>query len=122
MSVCAAASDGGRKKSPYLSKQDLSSCRAWLLELMQDINFGRIEQMLIRNGDPVRDPRPVVVREVKFGGKNGPHPEFGANDFLLKQKVVELFAFFDRLQNGLIDAIEIQDGLPFRMIVREVPA
>ena len=46
----------------------------------------------------------------------------GVPDFLLKQQVVELFAFFDELQNGVIDVLEIKHGLPFRMVVREVAA
>jgi hypothetical protein len=45
-----------------------------------------------------------------------------STDFALKQQVVELFAFFDELQNGIIDVLEIKHGLPFRMIVTEVPA
>ena len=38
------------------------------------------------------------------------------------EQVVELFAYFDRAQNSVIDVLEIKHGLPFRMIVTEVPA
>ncbi|MCA9259622.1 MAG: hypothetical protein KDA61_10505 [Planctomycetales bacterium] len=122
MVVSAPAPDGGRNNSPYRSKQDLSACRSHLLELMQCVNFGRIEHLSIIGGEPILDPRPVVVREHKFGGENGPRPEIDAADFLLKQQVVELFAFFDELQDDIIDVLEIKHGLPFRMIVTEVPA
>jgi hypothetical protein len=93
-----------------------------LLKLMQSINFGRIEHLLVHDGEPTVDPRPVVVREYKFGGENGPRPELTTDYFLLKQQVVELFAFFDELRDGVIDALEIKHGLPFRMIVTEAPA
>jgi hypothetical protein len=89
---------------------------------MQDINFGRIENLLIRNGQPTLDSRPRVVREIKLGGENGPRPELGAQDFLLKSQVLEMLAYFDELQNGTIDVLEIKHGLPFRVIVAEVPA
>jgi hypothetical protein len=122
MVVSAPAPRGGRTNSPHLSKQHLSAGRARLLELMQSINFGRIENLLVNSCEPVFDPRPVIIREIKFAGENGPRAELTAADFLLKQHVVELFAFFDGLQNGVIDVLEIKHGLPFRMIVTEVPA
>lgn len=122
MVATAAAPGGGREKSPHRSKQALTAQRVAFLELMQAINFGRISQLLIRNGEPVLDPRPGIVREIKLAGENGPHPKLSAADFLLKQQVVELFGFFDELRDGVIDVLEIKHGLPFRMIVTEVPA
>lgn len=122
MVVLSRASGGGRDKSPRCSKQDLSARQAALLELMQDINFGRIEGLVIRDGEPVLEPPPTLVHEIKFAGENGPRCERGVPDFSLKQQVVELFAFFDELQDGVIDVLEIKHGLPFRMSVREVAA
>jgi hypothetical protein len=123
MVVCSApAPDGGRKKALHLSKQDVSGCCVGLLELMQSINFGRIERLLIRNGHPVLTPRPKVVREIKFGAENGPRPERGTPDFLLKSHVIKLLALLDEMQSGTIDVLEIKHGLPFRVIVTEVAA
>jgi hypothetical protein len=122
MSVAAQAPDRGRNKSLHLSKHDLSARRAGLLELMQSINFGRIEGLAVLNGDPVLDPPPRVIREVKFGGENGPRPEIDAGNFLLKTQVVELFQHFDRLGDGTIEVLEIKHGLPFRMLVAEAAA
>jgi hypothetical protein len=106
----------------YPTKASLSPARRRLLKLFQQLNFGRLESLVIRDGEPVLDPRPILVREHKFGSENGPRPELGVADFLLKQQVVELFEFFDQLQDGVIDVLEIKHGLPFRLIVREVPA
>jgi hypothetical protein len=107
---------------PVPNKASLSPARRRLLELFQRVNFGRLESLAVCNCEPVLDPRPVVVREHKFAGENGPRPELATDDFLLKQQVVELFAFFDQLQDGVIDVLEVKHGLPFRMIVTEVPA
>lgn len=105
-----------------LALSSLTPSRRNLLHEMQRLNFGRIEGLVIRNGQPVTKPRPVIVREHKFGGENGPRTELATDDFLLKQQVVELFAFFDQHRDGEIEVLEIKHGLPFRMIVREVAA
>ena len=105
-----------------LNKASLSPARRQLLEVLQQINFGRLESLVVRNGEPILDPMPRRVLDIKFDSENGPRPELGITDFLLKRQVIELFAFFDELQDGVIDVLEIKHGLPFRMTVTEVPA
>lgn len=100
----------------------LTDPRKHLVREMQRINFGRIESLRYSDSEPELDPMPPRVREHKFSGENGPRPEFATDDFLLKQQVVELFAFFDQMRNGVIEVLEIKHGLPFRMDVREVSA
>jgi len=100
----------------------LSPARKRLVELMQGINFGRIEGLSVRRGEPVMDPPPRVVRKIKFGGENGSRPESAKADFALKAKVRDLFAQLEALGDGVIPCIEVQRGLPFRMTVEEVPA
>jgi hypothetical protein len=89
---------------------------------MQSINIGLIEGLVIRNGEPVLDPPPRVVRNVKFGRDNKPRPESGVDDFALKAQVIDLFAHFDSIGNGTVRCLEVQNGLPFRMQIEEVPA
>ncbi|NQT19506.1 MAG: hypothetical protein HQ592_07365 [Planctomycetes bacterium] len=101
------------------TKADLSPAGGRLVELMQGINFGRIEGLVIRDGNPVFDPPPRIVREVKFCGENGPRPEAAREDFALKAEVRELFAHLDAMGDGIIRCIEVKHGLPFRMIVEE---
>jgi len=103
-------------------KSHLSAPKVRLVELMQRINFGRIERLTVRQGEPVLDPPPRVVREIKFGGDNGPRPESLKGDFALKAQVRDLFAQLEALGDGVIPCIEIQRGLPFRMTVEEVCA
>ena len=89
---------------------------------MQRIGFGTIEQLVIRQGEPVLDPPPKVVRDVKFGAENGPRPESDLNDFVIKAQVRDLFAQFDVMGNGTIRCLEVKHGLPFRMQVEEASA
>jgi len=105
-----------------LTKSTLTAPKGRLVELMQRINFGRIERLNVRRGEPVMDPPPRIIREIKFGGDNGPRPEAAKSDFTLKAQVRDLFAQLEALGDGVIPCIEIQRGLPFRMTVEEVYA
>jgi hypothetical protein len=102
---------------------DLTSARRTLLRILQRVNFGRVEQLHVRDGQPVFMPAPAVIREIKFGGgENGPRPESDTADFRLKTQVVELFALFDRIGTGVITVLEVRHGLPFRVLVTEAVA
>jgi len=103
-------------------KSSLSPSQRKLLAEMQRINYGRIEGLSVRRGEPVMDQPPRVVREIKFSGENGPRPESIKADFALKVQVREMFAQLEALGDGVIPCIEIQRGLPFRMTVEEVSA
>jgi len=101
------------------SKASLTPTRQLLLTEMQRVNYGRIENLAVHQGQPVFTPPPRVIREVKFGGENGPRPELSKSDFALKVQVRELFAQMEAMGDGLIVSIEIQRGLPFRMTIAE---
>lgn len=100
----------------------LTPCRRRFVGLMQRLNYGRIENLQVRNGEPVFDPPPRVIREVKFGRENGPRPEAAKADFALKAEVIDLFAHLEEVGNGVITRLEIQHGLPFRMAFEEAVA
>ena len=103
-------------------KASLSPARRRLIEIFQQVNFGRLEPIVIEDGEPLFQPVPRIVREIKLGGENGPRQELSMADFMLKSQIVELFTYFDKLQNGTIDVLEIKHGLPFRMIVEDKAA
>ncbi len=86
---------------------------------MQRLGFGTFENLHIRSGEPIFDPPPRVVRDVKFGGDNGPRLESALDDFALKAQVRDLFDHFDTLRTGTIRTLEVKHGLPFRMQVEE---
>ncbi len=102
-----------------VTKAALSPARRRLLELMQKLNFGRLQGLAVRGGEPVFDPPPRVLREVKFRGENGPRRELHARDFLLKSEVVGLLKELTRLRDGTVESIEIKHGVPFLLRVEE---
>jgi hypothetical protein len=104
----------------------LSPARCQLVSLMQRINFGRIDGLLIRSGEPVLDgaERPTVVLEVKLGtdAERGSRPDSSVGDFALKRPVVDLMAQFDRHPNFRIESLAVKHGLPFCAHVEAWPA
>ena len=99
------------------SKSALSNPRQALIELMQEVHFGRLEALAIRDGEPVFEPAPRVLKDIVFGKSNESHIARGKPDFALKEQVVELFRFFDRECAMTIESLVIQHGLPIRMTV-----
>jgi len=102
-----------------VTKAALTPARKRLVELMQEINFGRIEGLAVHDGEPMFDPLPKVVRKIKIGGENGPLRDEGKRDFVLKDKVREFFEHLAGLGNGTISRIEVQAGLPFSLEIEE---
>lgn len=103
-------------------KSTLLPAQAELVELMQRLDFGNIEGLVIRDGLPVLEPRPRLVRDVKFGAGNGRRSETGLTDFALKSSVRELMDTFASLGNANVRRLEVKHGLPFRMQVEEAAA
>ena len=59
------------------TKLSLPAARQRFLELLQAISFGSIEGLVVRGGQPILNPPPVLVYEIKFGAENGPRPATG---------------------------------------------
>lgn len=98
----------------------MSPARQRLLRLLQALNFGRIEGLEVQNGEPLLTPRPRVLRSIRFGGRVGSRPEVKLEDFCLKAQALELFHYFDRIQNGRIASIDVKDGLPCHMVIEDL--
>ena len=96
---------------PPLTKQNVSRARQQLIRLMQDLNFGTIVDLELRAGEPHFVPPPKLIRVIKLGVQNGPRAEREKADFLLSERITELFAHFQQLQNGTV-TIAVLHGLP----------
>jgi hypothetical protein len=102
------------------TKSTLPRSSQRLIELMSAISFGRIEGLAVRNGQPVLDPPPRIIRERLLGsaGKSSCSPP-PADDFLIRSQVSELFSTLAQIGNGVVQALEIRHGLPFRLTTVE---
>ena len=100
------------------TKSSLSRERQRLVTLMQELSFGRIENLRVRNGEPVLDgeERPRVIRTYRagraLGRRNAPRPQADAADFALRQEVVDFLTWLDRVRDVVVERLEVVDGLP----------
>lgn len=102
-----------------VKKRALTPARKRLIEVMQEINFGRIEELLVKDGEPIFDPPPTMLRLFMFGKENSPNEYRGSDGFVLKKKMAELFEILDRERSLFIEELIIDNGLPVRMTVAD---
>jgi hypothetical protein len=98
---------------------DLSPARKRLHALVTGIGFGRIENLPIRNREPVLDPPPRILRTIKLDAPPRTESDPDKMSRSLKRQFVEMFLQVDRLSDGTVLSIEIQNGLPVKMTVEE---
>ena len=55
------------------TKSSLPAGRKQLVETMQRINFGRIEGLDIRNGEPTFSSTTRIIQDIKLGGAENGH-------------------------------------------------
>ena len=94
---------------------------AWanLVRTMQRVNFGRIENLELQDGQPGTTPASRVVRTIKLGGAAGPRPEADRQDYRLPAEVRDLVQHCRDAGTGWIRGIDIQHGLPIKMTLEE---
>jgi hypothetical protein len=109
---------GSPMKAPATSTPpqyaSLSPARQRLVDVLWELQFGRIEGLVITEGDPQFDPphpAPTIIQTIKLPVEARP-PEPGAADSLLKQQIVDLFQHFARQQTGMVRRLEFRFGLP----------
>ena len=80
---------------------DLTPAQKRLVRLLQRLNFGRLENLVVVGGEPVFRPPPRTVHAIKIGGTNGPRAEAAIEDFPLTAPVQEMLQRIDELGNGV---------------------
>jgi hypothetical protein len=103
-----------------LKKSSLSTPLKRLVEIFQTTNYGRVEGLRVRDGEPVFTPAPRIVKDVKLGASDiGARPELESEDFALKREHIELVDQLRRFGSGTIECIEVKGGLPFRLMIEQ---
>ncbi len=93
-------------------KSSLSPARAWLVEVMQGLNFGRAVFFVLA-GQPDFTTPVRTVRTVKpAGDRNGARPEARRADFELRKEVTTLLDHVARAPDGAQVTVKIEHGLP----------
>jgi hypothetical protein len=106
-----------------LRLSELSPQRRMLVRLCQSTNFGIIRGLEIREGQPVFDPPPIVLVDLKLGADDEPRAETELADFAICREVLQLMDRLDELVTVTIESIEIRAGIPRRLVFRAaIPA
>jgi hypothetical protein len=87
-----------------------------LVRLCQRLNFGQIQNVLVKGGDPAFDPHPVVLIDERLDVTEEPRQETALTDFALAAEQCRLMARLDEIGNGTIERIEVRGGLPRRVV------
>ena len=95
----------------------LSAPRQALVRLLQSINFGYVEGLEVRSGEPMFSPAPSVVVEVKLDTPNAPRAEADLADYELRAELVRLMEQLDSLGECSIDRIDVRFGVPRRALI-----
>jgi hypothetical protein len=85
---------------------------------MQETNNGVIGPVPVCNGEPVFDPPPIAVIEIKLGADYKPRPELRSDDFELRAQVIQMLSTFKSIGNGTVDSVTVREGLPYAIRVR----
>jgi hypothetical protein len=99
---------------------DLTAAQRWLLQIVLENQFGRIENVPVRAGQPLPDVSVRIVRASRLGGNSGGTAPPATDDFELKRAVHDLFEELIRLGDGTIVRLEFRHGLPFLLEVERV--
>ncbi|MBM3749335.1 MAG: hypothetical protein FJW34_26545 [Acidobacteria bacterium] len=103
--------------APATHFSHLSGPRQALLRLFQAVNFGYVEGLEIRGGEPVFSPPPVVFVELKLDADDSPRQEASLAEFAVRAEVVRLMDALERLGDGTVERIDIRYGIPRRVLI-----
>jgi hypothetical protein len=82
------------------------------------INHGNIESLEVRDTEPIFDPMPLAMKDVKLDSDEGPRPEVDLLDFELCMEVRRLMRQLDALITGTIEQIVVRGGIARRIVLR----
>ena len=95
---------------------ELSPARQALVRLFQATNYGEIRQLQVKDAEPVLNPAPIVVLDLKLDTDEEPRPEIALADFALGHEVCCLLDRLDEIEDGEIERISILAGIPRRLV------
>jgi hypothetical protein len=88
-----------------------------LVRLCQWIDYGQILELHVRDKEPVYDPPPTLLLDIKLDADASGRPESKLADFALCDELCRLLDRFDQMENGRIERIEVRAGIPRRILI-----
>jgi hypothetical protein len=103
------------KRWTELTKASLTSEQLRIVELIESLNFGRVEGIRIRRGEPCSTPVPRIVEEIKLDSDPSAAPESVDPRLTLREEFVRLFRELTRLHDSEV-TIFVRHHLPARLM------
>jgi len=100
-----------------MTKGSLTPGQRRALEIIEQLDFARIEGLTIRDGEPCYEKPPRIVEKIKLDSDSEHCPAPSNPDFVLSKDFVRLFEQFRRLRDCVVD-IEVQH---FRLVLERLP-
>jgi hypothetical protein len=97
---------------PHRTRRDLTAGQCWLVQIMSEHQFGRIENLRVEHGQPAPDAQTRIVRSARLGANDTEPKSVLVADYELGQSVLDMFAELARLENGVVGRIEFRYGVP----------
>jgi hypothetical protein len=97
---------------------ELSPQRRILVRLCQRTHFGFIRDLGIIERQPVFNPSPVVLVDLKLDSQDTPRPEIALPEFQLPAEVVRLMDLLDSMVTTTVESLEVRAGIPRRIVFR----
>jgi hypothetical protein len=82
------------------------------------MNYGSIQDLDVKDAEPVLSPPPLVLVDVKLDADDVPRPEVDLADFELCTEVRRLISKLRELTTGRVEHIEVREGIPRRIVFR----
>ena len=101
---------------PTTNFSQLSKPRQFLIRLCQRVSYGSILNVLVAGCEVTFDDPPSITVDVRLDGDIAERAELSLTDFALPAESLRLLDQIDRLQEGVIEKIIVQDGLPRRVV------
>lgn len=99
-----------------MTKASLTPDRRRTVEIIEALDFGVIERLLIRGGSPCYAVEPRITQTIKLAPAPARRPDGRSADLSLNKGFENLFERLGRLPDGFV-GIEVQHSLPFRLVL-----
>lgn len=99
--------------------RELSGPQSRILKEMQRRNYGTLEGVLMKNGDPLITDETIVNQTIKIGGNNGPRREHRLHNYELKSAQIQFLEELKAIPDGSLFDVVFSGGLPLFIQMRE---
>jgi hypothetical protein len=88
-----------------------------LVRAFQSLNYGQIQKLEIRAGQPDFSRPPVILADVRLDTDDEERPEVLLQDFVLRDELTRMISRVQSLQDGTIERIDVRAGVPRRIVI-----